>query len=174
MAILDARRIKPMSSVVSLADLIERGGVYYNISGSNPVEALNEATKALSLPKSLDRESLLTAILEREALMPTALGHGVAIPHPRNSMLADPSAQRVAVFFLKSPIPYNALDRKPVSVLFLILSADARSHLATLAAVSHLCQRLDFLDFLAKRPSKEELVARIAAAEASWAESAGD
>jgi PTS system nitrogen regulatory IIA component len=158
-----------MSSVVSLAELIERGGVYYNIPGSNPVEVLNEATKAIGLPKSLDREVLLTAILEREALMPTALGHGVAIPHPRNSMLTDTSAQRVAVFFLKSPVAYNALDRKPVSVLFLILSADAKSHLATLASISHLCQHSDFIDFLAKRPSKEELVARIAAAEASWA-----
>jgi nitrogen PTS system EIIA component len=163
-----------MSSVVSLADLIERGGVYYNIAGSSPVEVLNEATKAMALPKSLDRESLLIAILEREALMPTALGHGVAIPHPRNSMLADPGAQRVAVFFLKSPVAYNALDRKPVTVLFLILSADARNHLATLAAVSHLCQSPDFLGFLAKRPSKEELVERIAEAEASWADAAED
>jgi PTS system nitrogen regulatory IIA component len=135
---------------------------------------LNEATKAMTLPKHLDRESLLTAILEREALMPTALGHGVAIPHPRNSMLTDTAAQRVAVFFLKSPVAYNALDRKPVSVLFLILSADARSHLATLAAVSHLCQDQAFLVFLAERPSKEELVARIKAAEVSWALAAED
>jgi PTS system nitrogen regulatory IIA component len=89
-------------------------------------------------------------------------------------MLSDSSQQRVAVFFLKSPVAYNALDRKPVSVLFLILSSDAKSHLATLAAVSHLCQHPDFLDFLAKRPSKEELVTRIAAAEASWAKAAED
>lgn len=163
-----------MSSVVSLAELIERGGVYYNIGGANPVEALNEATKAMSLPKGLDRENLLTAILEREALMPTALGHGVAIPHPRNTMLVDPESQRVAVFFLKTPIAYNALDRKPVSVLFLILSYDAKSHLATLAAISHLCQSPDFLGFLAKRPSKEELVERLTAAEAAWAKSAED
>lgn len=161
-----------MPSTVSLAQLIDRGGVYYNIGGSSPVEVLSEATKAMNLPKGLDRESLLTAILEREALMPTALGHGVAIPHPRNSMLTDPAAQRVAVFFLKAPVSYNALDRKPVTVLFLILSSDARSHLATLAGVSHLCQHPDFLDFLARRPSKEELVARIAEAEASWAKAA--
>jgi nitrogen PTS system EIIA component len=163
-----------MSNVVSLAELVDRGGVYYNIGGANPVEALNEATKAMSLPKDLDRENLLTAILEREALMPTALGHGVAIPHPRNSMLAEAESQRVAVFFLKTPIAYNALDRKPVSVLFLILSFDAKSHLATLAAISHLCQNSAFLDFLAKRPSKEELVGRLADIEASWAKSASE
>jgi Phosphotransferase system mannitol/fructose-specific IIA domain (Ntr-type) len=163
-----------MASPLSLAQLIERGGVYYNIGGSSPAEVLSEAMKALALPAGLDREALLTAILEREALMPTALGHGVAIPHPRNSMLTDPASQRVAVFFLKSPVAYNALDRKPVTVLFLILSSDARSHLATLAAVSHLCQHQDFLDFLTRRPSKEELVGRIAEAEASWAKAAGE
>jgi len=59
-----------------------------------------------------------------------------------------------------------------VSVLFLILSADARSHLATLAAISHLCQHPDFIEFLAKRPSKEELVVRIAQAEVAWAKAA--
>jgi PTS system nitrogen regulatory IIA component len=163
-----------MPSTASLAELIERGGVYYNIAGSSPVEVLNEATKAIPLPKGLEREALLTAILEREALMPTALGHGIAIPHPRNSMLNDQAAQRVCVFFLKSPVAYNALDRKPVTVLFLILSADARNHLATLAGISHLCQASEFLDFLAKRPSKEELVARIRSAEASWAKAAQD
>ena len=163
-----------MARATSLAALIDRGGVYYNIGGSNPVEALGEATKAMVLPKRLDRESLLTAILEREALMPTAIGHGVAIPHPRNAIITDVAEQRVAVFFLKSSIAYNALDRRPVSTLFLILSADARSHLATLASVSHLCQSSDFLAFLAQRPSKEALVARIAAAEAEWAAAAAD
>jgi nitrogen PTS system EIIA component len=158
-----------MAKVVSLSVLVDRGGVYYNIGGANPVEALNEATKAISLPKGLERESLLTAILEREALMPTALGHGVAIPHPRNTLLKDAESQRVAVFFLKTPIAYNALDRKPVSVLFLILSFDAKSHLATLAAISHLCQSPGFLDFLATRPSKEELVQRLSEIEDTWA-----
>ncbi len=160
-----------MPSAISLAALIERGGVYYNIPGSTPVEALREAARALVLPKSIDRDNLLTAVLEREALMPTALGHGVAIPHPRNPIISDESLQRVAVFFLKTPVPYNALDRRPVSVFFFILSADAKSHLGILAAVSHLCQRPDFLELLARRPLIEELVAYIARSEASWAKS---
>jgi len=158
-----------MSGSVSLAELIGRGGVYYNISGSTPTEALTEAIKAVSLPKGLDRAALLTAILEREALMPTALGNGVAIPHPRSPMLTDKSQQRVAVLFLKTPVPYSALDRKPVSTLFLILSAEAKSHLSILAALSYLCQRPDFLELLAKRPSTEEMAAYIASTEASWA-----
>jgi PTS system nitrogen regulatory IIA component len=129
---------------------------------------LKEAVRVLSLPGDVDRERLLAAVLEREALMPTAIGNGVAIPHPRNPIISDPAIQRVAVFFLKTPVLYNALDRKPVSALFLILSADARSHLGVLATLSHLCQSGDFIALLAGRPSTGELTAFIAKAEASW------
>ncbi|HET7838608.1 MAG TPA: PTS sugar transporter subunit IIA [Rectinemataceae bacterium] len=157
-----------MPSSVSLAELIERGGVYYNIGGATPMDALREGVRGLVLPKGIDAEALLTAVLEREALMPTAIGNGVAIPHPRSPIVSKAELQRVAVLFLKTPIPYNALDRKPVSVLFLILSADAKTHLAVLAAISHLCQRRDFQELLAERPLREELTAFIARLEASW------
>jgi nitrogen PTS system EIIA component len=157
-----------MPKAVSLAGLIERGGVYYNVGGATPMDALRIGVRSLVLPKGIDGDLLLTAVLERESLMPTAIGNGVAIPHPRSPIVSDPALQRVAVLFLKTPISYNALDRKPVSVLFLIMSADARTHLAVLAAISHLCQRRDFQDLLAARPSREELTAFIAASEASW------
>jgi len=153
------------SNPVPLAELVRRGGVYFNIAGTNPVEALTEAIRVLGLPPGIDRERLLAAVLEREKLMPTAIGNGAAIPHPRNPILSDPELQRVAVFFLKKPMPYGAPDRKPVSVLFLILSSDARSHLGTLSSLSELCQAESFIAFLASRPSTAELTARIAGLE---------
>jgi hypothetical protein len=44
-----------------------RGGVYYNIEGANPVAVLRDIVQTVSLPKNLDRETLLQAVLEREA-----------------------------------------------------------------------------------------------------------
>lgn len=158
-----------MADTVSLAELVRRGGVYYNIGGSNPVEVLSELSKTVAMPKGVEREDLLRAVLEREALMPTAIGHGIAIPHPRNPLFTDESLQRVAVAFLKTPVAYNALDRKPVSALFLILSAGARTHLNILAEISHLCQKPEFAALLEKRPSTEELTGFIEAVEAGWA-----
>ncbi len=157
-----------MARNLALAALVARGGVYYNLGGSTPAEVLAEAARTVSLPKGVDREALLKAVLERESLMPTAIGHGIAIPHPRNPIIADEAEQRVAVLFLKTPVPYNALDRKPVAVLFLILSANARTHLSVLAEISHLCQRGDFLDFLAGRPSTAEFAAFVERAEDGW------
>ncbi|HTX72133.1 MAG TPA: PTS sugar transporter subunit IIA [Rectinemataceae bacterium] len=157
-----------MTTGIALSTLIERGGVYYNIGGSSPAEALREGIKGLSLPKDVDRAALTKAVLEREALMPTAIGNGVAIPHPRNPIIFKAADQRVSVLFLKTPIPYDALDGKPVSVLFLILSSEAKSHLSVLASLTHLCQRRDFLELLADRPSTGELAGFIRAAEDSW------
>jgi PTS system nitrogen regulatory IIA component len=158
-----------MAEMLSLSDLVKRGGIYYNIGGSTPDEVLSEMVRAINLPREIDRDDLRQAVLEREALMPTAIGHGIAIPHPRNPLFKDEELQRVCVCFLKTPVAYNALDRKPVSTLFLILSAVARLHLGILAEISHLCQDPDFIDLLSRRPSTEELISFIGAVEDSWA-----
>jgi PTS system nitrogen regulatory IIA component len=162
-----------MAELVSLSDLLRRGGVYYNIAGANPVEVLSELSRAIVMPTGVEREDLLRAILEREALMPTAIGHGIAIPHPRSPLIRDAGEQRVCVAFLKTPVAYNALDRKPVSTLFLILSAEARLHLGILAEISHLCQKPEFLGFLEGRPSTEELARHVEEIEASWKKTSG-
>lgn len=162
-----------MAATPSLGELVKRGGVYYNVGGSNPVEVLSETARTINVPKDIDRDDLLRAILEREALMPTAIGHGIAIPHPRNPLFTDEALQCVAVVFLKTPVAYNALDRKPVSTLFLILSANARLHLGVLAEISHLCQKDDFISLLARRPSTEELMDYIAGVESTWAAQGG-
>lgn len=154
-----------------LSEMIRRGGVYYNVGGTTPTQVLTEAIASIDLPRGIARDLLLNAILERESLMPTAIGNGIAIPHPRSPMVTDLAQQRVAVMFLKSPIAYNALDRIPVSVLFVILSADARSHLAVLAALTHLCRKPEFKTVLSERPSTEELCDFIRRTEAGWAQS---
>lgn len=157
-----------MKTPTSFPEMIRRGGVYYNVGGSTPSDVLSQAVSSIELPADLDRRRLLEAILQRESLMPTALGNGIAIPHPRSPMIFDPAAQSVCVLFLKSPVQWAALDRLPVSVLFLILSADARSHLALLAELTHLSRTQEFRQHLAQRPSTEELIGYIKKAEELW------
>lgn len=151
-----------------LIELVDRGGVFYNLSGDSIEDVLADLVATIPLPKDLDSAELLQAILEREALMPTAVGHGIAIPHPRSPRITDPKEQFVSVCFLQKPIDYQALDGKPVGTLILILSASAKLHLRTLSRVSFLCQQPSFQHLLEQRASREELVAAIAAAERTW------
>lgn len=160
--------IGKLAGITAFSRMIERGGVYYNVSGSSPIKVLTEGISSIDLPSSIDRTLLLEAVLQRESLMPTAIGNGIAIPHPRNPLIHDIDEQRVCTLFLTSPVNWNALDRIPVTVLFLILSADARSHLAILAELGHVSRKPEFKTFLSTRPSTEELTGYLRDVESRW------
>lgn len=152
----------------SLIELVERGGVFYNLSGSTPSEILAEAVSTIPVPEGIDRAKLLTAVLEREALMPTAVGDGIAFPHPRSPMIQDPNLQFVSVCFLMRPIDWRALDGKPVGTALMVFSASPRLHLQTLSRLNFLCRQASFRKLLQARASREELVEAIRTAELTW------
>jgi PTS system nitrogen regulatory IIA component len=154
----------------NLIDLVARGGVFYNLSGNTPAEVLADAVSLIPVPDGVARDQLLKAVLEREGLMPTAVGDGIAIPHPRSPIITDPSQQFVAVCFIRQPIDWRALDGKPVGTAILILSASPRLHLQTLSRVNYLCRQAAFRKLLQARASREELIAAIRAAEKAWSE----
>jgi PTS system nitrogen regulatory IIA component len=151
-----------------LADLLRRGGVYYQIPGTNSREALEALVGKIALPPSILREELLGAVLEREGLMPTGIGGGIALPHPRNPLAASPEEERTALAFLEGPVDWKALDGKKVDTVLLILSATAKLHLHTLSRINFLCREADFLRLLEKRASPEEIVTKVHDIEQTW------
>jgi PTS system nitrogen regulatory IIA component len=157
-----------MRGMVDIKRLIERGGVYFNVKGENPDAAIADAIESIHLPPEISRETLKNAVLEREALMPTAIGNGISFPHPRNPIIAREELQRIVVCFLKSPVNYRALDKKNVFVLFFIISATPKYHLQILSQLSYLCRMESFQDLLRQKPSKEEIVEFIERAEKTW------
>ena len=91
---------------------------------------------ALRLPTGLDRDFLYQMLLAREHLGSTGLGHGIAIPHPRNPIVLRVPAPAVAVSYLAKPVEYDALDGAPVHTLFTIVSPSMRIHLHLLAVIA--------------------------------------
>lgn len=151
-----------------LIELVRRGGVFYNIAGSTVSEVLSDMIATVPVPAPVDASALLRAIQEREDLMPTAAGNGIALPHPRSPILSDPSRQFISICFPARPIDWNALDGIPVRTLVLIVSASPKLHLKTLSRISFLCQQESFCALLEQRASREEIVAAIAEAEQAW------
>lgn len=152
----------------TLIDLIERGGVFSDISGSTPLEILSNLIKTIELPAKINRDALLKAVLERENLMSTSVGKGIALPHPRNPIISDPSDQFVVIAFLKQRTDWKALDGVPVHTLILIVSASAKLHLRTLSMINFFCQEESFRELLQNRASKEEIITVIKSAESTW------
>lgn len=75
------------------------------------------------------------ALQAREALGPTSVGHGVALPHARL-----PDVTRVCGMFirLEKPLDFDAVDRLPVDLVFTLFAPDGAGvdHLKALALVS--------------------------------------
>jgi len=151
-----------------LGDLIERGGVYHRVAGDNPPEIL--AYMAMSLPElsGTDRAVLLKATLEREVLMSTGIGRGIAAPHPRNPVLAEGSQPFVALGFPAAPVDWNTPDGSRVSSVFWIVSVSAKQHLSTLSKINFLCQQEKILSLIKAQASKDEIVAALLEAEKTW------
>lgn len=79
--------------------------------------------------------TVVEALLEREALGPTGVGGGVALPHARVSGLDHV----LGVFILlERPIDFDAVDRQPVDVVFALFAPEEAGveHLKALALVS--------------------------------------
>ena len=151
-----------------LVDLIDRGGIYRDIRGSTPREVLAALAAALPPNLSVQGQKLLEAVMEREALMSTGIGKGIALPHPRNPMAGEESGQFAAIAFLEKPVDWNSLDDEPVHTLILIVSASAKLHLQILSQINYFCGQDDFRLLLGKRAGKEELLGFIGETEKNW------
>ena len=148
--------------------LLEAGGIYHSLKGSTVQEVLDGFVDTIRPGKSVQKGELLKAVLEREALMSTSIGNGIAIPHPRNPIVDSDGDQFAALAFLEQPVDWNALDGNKVDTIILLVSASAKSHLKTLSAISFFSRQEDFLNLLKKRVSREDLIRYIKNTEQKW------
>ncbi|GHV73181.1 hypothetical protein AGMMS49940_04830 [Spirochaetia bacterium] len=151
-----------------LIELIKRGGEFRTISASNSQEYVTVLLRTIDLPPSVNRKALLSAVLEREALMTTAVGNGIALPHPRNPIITNPAEQLVSISFPERELDWAALDGKSVHTVFLIISASPKMHLHTLSRINFFCQQESFRMQLRSRASPAEILKTIEETERTW------
>lgn len=108
---------------------------------------------------------ILQAVQEREAVLPTAVEGGIAIPHPRNP-LPDALGQPVLAFgMVPGGIPFGSPDRSLTDLFFLILCRDSRTHLQVLARIGRLLQVPGFLEKLRATEDSEATYLTICSAD---------
>lgn len=154
------------SKQFSLYRAINKGGVFQDIAGQTKDDVIRRCMKKMAKTLSLDDDVLSDLLLDREKLQSTALNHGIAVPHTRDFLLSS-NQDAVAVAFLQQPIPYGALDGKPVHTLFFLFASDNKRHLHLLAKIAHLSNDCASVDFLKTHPSKEKMLEYIRSWESS-------
>lgn len=105
---------------------------------------------------SLSSEELFCALNAREKLGSTGLGNGIAIPHCRLKSCTDVLGSLVA---LQEPVEFEALDNKPVDLLFVLIVPEEASdeHLRTLAMLAERFSQQNFCNRLRDADGSEAL-----------------
>lgn len=142
----------------SVSEALKQGGVFYDLPGDTPEAALREVVSRLKLPTGLDPEFLLQTLLAREALGSTALGNGIAIPHVRNPIVGLTEESSISLCFLKNPIDFDAVDGKPVTILFTLVTPNVKAHLQLLAKLAFLLHDQTFRELLHRTGSEAEIM----------------
>lgn len=151
-----------------LPGLIKSGGIYYNVPGTTRNQVLENAVNLLEIPTPVAKAEITSALLAREGMMSTAIGQGVAIPHPHHPLIADTKNASVSICFTQQPIDFGALDSQPVHTLFIVLTHSPKRHLEILAKLTYLCQQSEFQEILLQRAPHEQLMNFIEKMQLDW------
>jgi NhaP-type Na+/H+ or K+/H+ antiporter/mannitol/fructose-specific phosphotransferase system IIA component (Ntr-type) len=117
--------------------------------------------RARRILPELPRDEILEALLRRERIVPTALGHGVAVPHAYSARISE---RHVVVAQLRRGIELPTPDGEPVRLVFLLLSPpdDPEGHLATLADIARLTSDPTRREALKSAPDAQALLRLLA------------
>jgi PTS system nitrogen regulatory IIA component len=118
----------------TLTHLVRAGGIHRGLDGRDEDQLLRQMVERLPAPPGFDREFLFQMVRAREHLGSTALGNGIAIPHPREPIVLRVDQPSVALFLADPPVAFG--DGPPVHTLCLLVSPSTRLHLHLLAAVA--------------------------------------
>jgi fructose-specific phosphotransferase system IIA component len=105
----------------------------------------------------MDRDQVVKDVLEREKVMSTGIGDGVAIPHA----YTDGVEKLVAGFYrTKGDVDFEALDQNRVDLFFIILGPkeSRRNHIKVLAKISRLLNHSDFREDLRSAADTEAVL----------------
>jgi PTS system nitrogen regulatory IIA component len=127
--------------MVSLSKLLAEDRIIY-LTHTEKTEAIRELVNTFCNSSGLeDYESLYTAIMEREALLPTGIGYGLAIPHAKVPYVKEFG---LALGISGEGIKYGSpVDEIPAQILFLIVGPEGRQtdYLRLLARVNQFLKR---------------------------------
>jgi PTS system fructose-specific IIC component/PTS system nitrogen regulatory IIA component len=123
-----------------LGKVFNSKAIIVNLESETKDEAFEELIESLiAIHPEINRAKALQAVQEREAKMSTGIMKGIAVPHGKVCAVKNVIG---AVGISKSGIDYDALDKAPVNLIFLLLT-DPEDHEYHLSVLIRLSQALD-------------------------------
>jgi mannitol/fructose-specific phosphotransferase system IIA component (Ntr-type) len=139
-----------------LTDFLSPETVKVPLEGTTKEEVLRELVDLICRGKEEPFcEDVFRTIMEREWLMSSGIGQGIALPH---GFWAHEAPFAAALGIPAQPIEFDSIDGKPVEIVFLLICDEEHTNtkLKGLARISRLLHREEFRQALAASTSAEE------------------
>ena len=150
---------------MKITDLLSIDSIEIGSSYKDKDELLKNAVKLMCRSGIINNEKeYLNSVLEREKESTTGVGNGIAIPHGRCKAVDKAG---LAAIVLNKPVEYEALDNKPVELLFLIAAPEDKGnvHLEILSKLAMILMDQEFTFKLKNSRTAEEFIRAIDEAE---------
>jgi PTS system nitrogen regulatory IIA component len=120
-----------------VAKLLPLSNVMPDLAASSKKRLFEQAGLLFENRNGIAKTVVYDSLFERERLGSTGLGQGVAIPHGRIKGLKEALG---AFARLAQPVPFDAADGKPVSLVFVLLVPEhaTEKHLEILSELAHM------------------------------------
>ena len=146
---------------MKLSKFCEESLVSFNINATTKEAVIEELVNLAATSNMVkDRDQLMADIKEREELVTTGVGYGVAFPHAKTK-----SVKGIVIAFGRSEtgIEFDAMDHKPVNLFFLIAAPEDAigAHLNVMARLSFLMKAVDNRQKLMEATSPGDVLALV-------------
>ncbi|MGM0380785.1 MAG: PTS sugar transporter subunit IIA [bacterium] len=146
------------SDSISVSGLLPEEVIAANLDVDHRDEVFEQLINLLAdAGKVEDPEKALGAVKDREDILSTGIGNGVAIPHAKT----DAVEGLVAAFGrVEEGVDFKSLDGKPARLIFLLLSpqGEAGLHVRALARISRMLKNTQFRSRLLETDSADEII----------------
>ena len=146
---------------MKLSEILEEDNIIPELKARDKKRVIEELAEVIANNKpSLDKDSLVRVLLERERLGSTGIGDGVAIPHGKLQGVSEP-----IISFGRSlkGLDFEAMDGQPVFLFFMLVAPQesASVHLKALARIAKILKNSSFRKMLMEASSREDIHKKI-------------
>jgi len=151
-----------------LSELLNEDAVSLSLKARDKESCIKELVQLLeSAHPGATKGQIVSKVLQRESMMSTGIGNGVAIPHGKTRLLHQLVA---ACGVSRLGIDFDSMDGEPATLFILLVSPEnlRGPHVKALANVSRLLKEETVRDSLRRSDSPEQFLATLRDSEAHF------
>ena len=143
---------------MKITDLLSEESIELNVEAKDKNDIIDKMTRLMLKTGRINNlEKYKKLVLKREEEGSTGVGEEIAIPHGKGECVTEPGLVAMVV---PNGLDYNALDGKPVKLLFMIAAPNTSDnvHLDVLSRLSTILMDSNFKNKLISAKSKDEFL----------------